>query len=52
MVLFQGGISSGRRGGDSDKLFRNRNGFIERMMQDSTLDGTDEVLACIDEMIG
>ena len=51
MVLFQEDITPERLVGDIDKLFRNRNGFIERMMQDSTLDGTDEVLACIDEMI-
>ena len=52
MVLFQEDITPERLVGDINKLFRNRNGFIERMMQDSTLDGTDEVLACIDEMIG
>lgn len=51
MVLPQDEITPERLINDIDELYRKKDAFISRMMQDTTLDGTDEVLQCIDDAI-
>lgn len=51
IVLPQEELTPERLISDIDELYRKKNTFISRMMQDTTLDGTDEVLQCIDEAI-
>ena len=52
MTLFQEDITPERLVHDINELYENRDEFITRMKEDSTLDGTDEVLECIDEITG
>ncbi len=52
MPLLQEDITPERLVHDINELYENRDEFIARMKKDSTLDGTDEVLECIDEITG
>ena len=52
MTLLQEDITPERLVHDINELYENRDEFITRMKKDSTLDGTDEVLECIDKITG
>ena len=52
MTLLQEDITPEKLVHDINELYENRDEFIARMKKDSTLDGTDEVLECIDKITG
>ena len=52
MTLLQEDITPERLVHDINELYENRDEFITRMKKDSTLDGADEVLECIDRITG
>lgn len=51
MVLDQSEITPQRLVKDIKDLYANRDKFITRMMNDKTLNGTQKILTCIDEMM-